>query len=157
MPQLVKGGKHVFGWSIVGDDGTILIPPDAFSEYQFTSYRTGILMPGSKTSGGFGLTTLELLRNSSLSGLLDRCPELATFQVSEGEAVTCHKKTYCWVTLQGNSFRVPIETLKHYGVRPGDTLLVVRGSGQALGFIVRGPIVEEARKHPELIDYKKPE
>lgn len=150
MPQLVKGGKYVFGWSTVNDDGQIAIPPEAFSEYRFTSYQTGILIPGSKTSGGFGLTTLESLRNSPLSGILERCPELATFQVAEGDAVTCQGKVYCWVTLQGNSFRIPRETLEHYGIRPGNALLVVRGSGIALGFIVRGPIVEEAKKHPEV-------
>lgn len=150
MPQLVKGGKYVFGWSTVEDNGKIVIPPEAFSEYRLTSYRTGILMPGSKTSGGFGLTTLESLRNSPLSGILERCPELATFQVSEGQTVECHGKIYCWVTLHGNSFSVPIETLKHYGVCPRNALLVVRGSGRALGFIVRGPIVEEARKYPEI-------
>jgi hypothetical protein len=150
MPQLVKGGKYVFGWSTVEDNGKIMIPPEAFSEYQFTSYSTGILMPGSKTSGGFGLTTLEALRDSSLSGILEQCPELATFQTSEGEAVECRGGMYCWITLRGNSFIVPIETLEHYGVHPGNTLLVVRGSGLALGFITRGPIIEEARKHPEI-------
>jgi hypothetical protein len=40
--------------------------------------------------------------------------------------------------------------LKLYGIEPGDDLLVIRGSGLALGFAVRGPIVEEARNHPEL-------
>lgn len=33
MPQLVKGGKHVFGWSRVGDTGRIIIPPEAMEEY----------------------------------------------------------------------------------------------------------------------------
>jgi hypothetical protein len=36
------------------------------------------------------------------------------------------------------------------GVHPGDRLLVVRGSGRALGFVARGPILDEALKHPEL-------
>jgi hypothetical protein len=35
-------------------------------------------------------------------------------------------------------------------VRPGDRLLVVRGSGRALGFVAHGPIYEEACRHPEL-------
>ena len=29
MPQLVKGGKHVFGWSLVTAGGEVLIPPEA--------------------------------------------------------------------------------------------------------------------------------
>jgi hypothetical protein len=36
------------------------------------------------------------------------------------------------------------------GVSPGQRLLVVRGSGHALGFVARGPIYEEALAHPEL-------
>jgi hypothetical protein len=150
MPQLVKGGKYVFGWSKVGYGGRIVIPPEAFSEYHFMTYKCGILIPGSKTSGGFGLTTLESLKNSHLSGILDRCPELAEFQVSEGEAVECHGKTYCWVTLHGNSIVVPIETLEKYGITSDDHILSARGSHLALGFLVRGPIVEEAKKHPEI-------
>jgi hypothetical protein len=35
-------------------------------------------------------------------------------------------------------------------VEPGDRLLAVRGSRYGLGFIARGPIYEEASKHPEL-------
>jgi hypothetical protein len=33
MPQLVKGGKHTFGWSRVGKTGRIIIPPEALTEY----------------------------------------------------------------------------------------------------------------------------
>jgi hypothetical protein len=32
----------------------------------------------------------------------------------------------------------------------GERLLVVRGSGFALGFVQRGPIYEEALRHPEI-------
>ena len=36
------------------------------------------------------------------------------------------------------------------GVKPGDRLLAVRGSRYGLSFVARGPIYEEALKHPEL-------
>ena len=42
--------------------------------------------------------------------------------------------------------RVPEEV----GVRPGDRLLAVRGSGWALGVLAQGPIFAEALRHPEL-------
>jgi len=45
---------------------------------------------------------------------------------------------------------VPSETLEAYGISRGDRLLVIRGNGRALGFAVRGPIVEEAERHLEL-------
>jgi len=35
MPQLVKGGKYIFGWSCVHPDGRIMSPPEAREEYCF--------------------------------------------------------------------------------------------------------------------------
>ena len=35
MPQLVKGGKYVFGWSVIGEDGGVVIPGEAVLEYGF--------------------------------------------------------------------------------------------------------------------------
>ena len=39
MPQLNKGGKFVFGFSVMRDDLTIHIPPQALSEYIPFIYR----------------------------------------------------------------------------------------------------------------------
>ncbi|MBA7631381.1 hypothetical protein ES703_38912 [subsurface metagenome] len=33
MPHLVKGGKYVFGWFKVGNEGKVKIPPEAYKEY----------------------------------------------------------------------------------------------------------------------------
>jgi hypothetical protein len=41
-------------------------------------------------------------------------------------------------------------------MRPGDRLLVVRGSGRALGFVAQGRIYDEAWKHPELENLRSP-
>ncbi|RQW04547.1 hypothetical protein EH223_07165 [candidate division KSB1 bacterium] len=67
MPQLVKGGKNTFGWSKVNEHGKIAIPPDAFDEYKFSAAKNAYLFSGSKTSGGFGLTTLNMLKASRFS------------------------------------------------------------------------------------------
>jgi bifunctional DNA-binding transcriptional regulator/antitoxin component of YhaV-PrlF toxin-antitoxin module len=150
----VKGGKHVFGWSKVGNEGEIVIPSEAFAEYRLMVGENVILMSGSKTSGGFGLTKRESLRESQLSVLLDRCPELAEFRIPAGTAIEYQGRTYCWVTMCEMSITVPVGTLARFGVKPGDNLLSVRGSGLALGFIVRGPIIEEARRHPEVEIYE---
>lgn len=150
MPRLVKGGKFVFGWSEVGANGRIVIPNDALAEYGFETSSKVIMMPASKRSGGFALTTPSLLENSQLSVILDREPRLAGFQLNEGETVTVGTKTYCWVKLNNGVFNVPVETLKKYGVNIGDRLLSVRGSGLALAFIVKGPLIEEAKKHSNL-------
>jgi bifunctional DNA-binding transcriptional regulator/antitoxin component of YhaV-PrlF toxin-antitoxin module len=145
MPQLVKGGKYAYGWSKVGTEGRIVIPPEAVDEYMFTDGPV-IVIPGSKRSGGFAVTTAERLKASQLSSMVDNTP-LDDCSVPEGEIVIINGKRCCWVTLKEGALTVPAETLSQYGVSPGDVLLSVRGSGLALGFIVKGPIIEEARTH----------
>lgn len=150
MPQLVKGGKYVFGWSVVSVERRIAIPPEAFDEYRFASHDRAIAFSGSRISGGFALVLPHNLQASPLSAMLERCPELAEGRIPEGQTVYCGAKTCCWVALHDASFRMPEQTLQRYGVAPGSRLLVVRGSGIGPTFIVRGRIVEEARQHPEI-------
>jgi len=151
----VKGAKYVYGWSEVGSEGKIVASNEAMTEYNFETPCKVILVPGSKRSGGFALTTPSMLKQSQLSVILDAEPRLASFQLDEGETVTVGKRVYCWVKLnRDDTFTVPVETLKIYGVKPGDRLLSVRGSGLALAFIVKGPLIAEAKKHPNLALFK---
>lgn len=64
MPQLNKGGKFVFGLSVVNEDLTIHIPPQALSEYNATRDGKVIIFTGSKITGGFCVTTYSLLSGS---------------------------------------------------------------------------------------------
>jgi bifunctional DNA-binding transcriptional regulator/antitoxin component of YhaV-PrlF toxin-antitoxin module len=151
LPQLVKGGKHAYGWSKVNQKGTVAVPDEALKEYNLKTPSKIILMTASKRSGGFAITNQSLLKNSKLAVILDNMPSLAEFQLPEGETVKMGTKTYCWVKLNSNkTFTVPLETLKKYEVNAGDSLLLVRGSCLALSFIVKGPIIEEAKKHVNL-------
>jgi hypothetical protein len=151
LPQLVKGGKHAYGWSEVSTTGKVAVSSEALAEYNLAAPCKVFLLSGSKRSGGFALTTASLLENSVLSRPLEENPKLASFQLPEGEAITVAGKPYCWVTLNPDgSIIVPLETLKQYGVNAGDHLLSVRGSCFALAFCVKGPIIEEAKKHPNL-------
>lgn len=124
MPQLAKGGKWVFGWVVVGPDKDMRIPPEAYTEYGFQPGETVFFMKGSRRSGGFGLGKSTVL---SAAPILPR--KLAQGTVSVAGTVS-----------------LPPEV----EIQPGERLLVVRGSGLALGFLQRGPIYEEALKHPEL-------
>lgn len=126
MPQLAKGGKWVFGWAIVGQQGELSTPPQAWDEYGFQVGEEAILVRGSRTSGGFGLSTPRLLAGTA--GRLQARIFARGRIASKGQLV------------------LPAEA----GIQPGDRLLAVRGSGWALGFLARGPIFEEALKHREL-------
>ena len=126
MPQLVKGGKWVFGWVVIGPLGELTIPPEAYREYGFQAGDEVTFLPGSRRSGGFGLGTRRLL---------SQMPEPLQSRVLARAHI-------------GEDGRLVVPDA--VGLRTGDRLLVVRGSGRALGFVARGPIYEEALKHPEL-------
>jgi hypothetical protein len=145
MPQLVKGGKHTFGWSIVSETGDIAIPSDAYAEYGFVEGETAIVMSGSRRSGGFVLSRLETFMNSPISSVLKGHGEF-----SEGQTIKIGARFLCRVNIGDNRFSLPPSTLEYYGIEKGSALLTVRGSNVGLGFIVKGPIIEEAKRHHEL-------
>jgi hypothetical protein len=127
MPRLVKGAKWTFGWVIIGPRREIVVPPEAWDEYGFQAGDEAVLTPGSRKSGGFGISTSVLTAKASVKIGAD-LRELGRSRFGDGRVA------------------VPPEV----DVKPGDRLLTVRGSCYGLGFIARGPIYEEALKHSEL-------
>jgi hypothetical protein len=126
MPQLVKGGKWVFGWVIVRLGGVVQIPPAAFTEYGFRPGEQVSFLRGSRRSKGFSIA-----RREKLDGF--RIP-LEQRSIGEG------------MIGESGQGAIPPQA----GLQPGNRLLAVRGSGLALGFVQRGPIYEEALNHPEI-------
>ena len=151
MPRLVKGGKWVFGWSKISAEGKIVIPPEPLNEYEIHVSDEMVLMSGSKTSGGFSAVKLSRIENSKLSVLLDKFPELRMSRMPGDGVLYDRDRVYYRTSVEkGGTISLAAAILAEYGVKTEDRLLVVRGSGLGPGFIVRGPIVEEARRHPEL-------
>ena len=110
MPRLVKGGKYTFGWSRVGDMGRITVPSEALIEYDLQEGEALALVPGSRTSGGFGLAARKTLLESPLAA--------AAFQSIP-------------LKLRRGGVAVPTALLARCGIKPGDRLLVIRGRGLA--------------------------
>ena len=150
MPQLVKGGKQTYGWSWVAQTGRIRIPPEAILDYRFKDTQALVIVPGSRTSGGFCVGSKDSLEGSPIGAMLDRVSELIDCQVEEGRPIEGEGRLLCWTRLRNGVVQLPLETLARYDIKVNDQLLVVKGSGLALAFIVRGPIVEQAREHREL-------
>lgn len=150
MPQLAKGGKHVYGWSRVGESGMIVIPPEALKEYHFKDSDRLVLLRGSKASGGFALGSLQAIDRSVLGTVFGSHSEPIDPQPPNGQVLGQIERPLSSVHLQGGAVEIPVTTLAKYGIRVGDVLLVVRGSSLAIAFALRGRIVDEARRHPEL-------
>jgi hypothetical protein len=126
MPQLVKGGKWVFGWTVMSSAGEVRIPPKTYAEYGFQTGETVVILPGSRRSGGCGVARQEKLAGSQIP--------FAQRMLGEG------------VVDENERVAIPGAT----GFQGGERLLLVCGSGLALGFVQCGPIYEEALRHPEI-------
>jgi hypothetical protein len=130
--RLAKGAKETFGWVILGKDRDVIIPPKAWDRYGFQVEEEAIFIPGSKKSGGFGLTTRKLQTGLS-------------FSINENRILG-----YSYFTSEAE-VRIP----ENIPINPGERLLTVFGSGYALGFISQGPIYEEAKQHPDIDEAAK--
>ena len=154
MPQLVKGGKYIFGWSHVSDCGRICIPEEARIEYKFQFNDNIIIINGSRTSKGFAITKPDLIKKCPIYNRLSKHKELIQFQNLHHGYIQDKNNIYTWSRIDNQGyFHINEKILNQYYVGLNDNVLVGRGSGFALAFIKTGSIVEEAIRHPELITY----
>jgi len=85
MPQLVQGGKWVYGWVILSLHRTFRIPPQAFEEYGFQAGQPVAFLRGSGLALGFlakGPIYKEALKH----------PEIETFLEKELKLI----RKQCW-------------------------------------------------------------
>jgi hypothetical protein len=151
MPQLEKGGKFVFGWCRIRQDGGVLLPPQARQEYNFNAGDEIILLSGSRTSGGFGITRKSWLEKSKLSVILSDNPGLADSSLAEGQPVTYKGRNYCRFILDKDArFFLSPGALEAYNIKPGDSLISIRSSDIAIGMAAKGPLIAISKTHPEI-------
>jgi hypothetical protein len=118
LPQIAKGGKFVFGWSILGKDGCVKIPEEVMVEYHLLNENRLILIFGSKSSGGFVVTKLTLIKESLIKGLLLDYPEFEDYTLPEGKPVKWKGRYYCWVNLNKQGIlKLPPETASCFNVK----------------------------------------
>ena len=96
MPQMNKGGKFIFGISLIHSDGAVLLPVQAVSEYEIAKEGKVILLSGSNSTGGFCVTRKGLLEKSRLSHILSENPALSSYEINEGEFIKYKGRYYCW-------------------------------------------------------------
>ncbi len=155
MPQLNKGGKFVFGLSVVRDDLTIHIPPQALSEYNAARDGKIIIFTGSRITGGFCVTTYPLLLGSKLKHILGDCPALRDGLISAGEFIQYKGRQYAWLGIDSNGvIKLPHSTLEALELQSGMELLSIRSSDIAFTMGAKGPLLEKAHNfHGEIERY----
>lgn len=145
MPQLNKGGKFVFGLSAIRPNLTIHIPPQALSEYNVVQDGKVIIFTGSKITRGFCITTYSLLSNSKLKHILENCPALRDWLLSEGEFIQYKGRKYTWLSIDKSGvIKMPQSTLEVLKIQSGMELLSIRSSNIAFTMGAKGPLLQKA-------------
>ena len=151
MPQLSKGGKYVFGWTKIEENGEIIIPEEIVEEYGLNLEKNLILITGSKTSGGFCVSSRALLIKASITELLITNLGLLDFSIAEESPIKFKGRGYLWVRFRSNNtIQLKKETMDFFGIKEGEFLLTIRGSNLSSVFAAKGPIVEKARRYPNV-------
>lgn len=148
MPQMNKGGKFIFGKSRVREDGTILLPPMAASEYAIASEGRVYLFTGSRTTGGFCVTRKGLLLPSKLGHILLENPDLFNYSLPEGSFIPYKGRAYCWIGISPDGLlRLTPDMLGFLQLASGMALMCIRSSNIAFTMGANGPLFEREKDY----------
>ncbi len=148
MPQMNKGGKFIFGKSLIRDDLTIHLPTQALTEYNIAAEGKVYLFTGSKVTGGFCVTRKGLLEPSKLGHILTDNPALQNYQTTEGKFVKYKGRSYCWVNISEKGvIQLNQQVLNFLNLKIGMKLLSIRSSDIAITMGATGPLLEKAENY----------
>ena len=145
MPQMNRGGKFIFGVSVIGRDGLVQLPPQAVEEYSIAAEGRVYLFTGSRSTGGFCVTRRGLLLPSKLGHILTETPELLNYAAPAGRFIPYKGRAYCWVEIsEGGTVRLTGEMLAFLHLTPGMRLLSIRSSDIDFTMGAKGSLLERA-------------
>lgn len=145
MPQMNKGGKFIFGKSLIRYDLTTHLPTQALTEYNAALEGKVYLFTGSKVTGGFCVTRKGLLEPSKLGRILTDNPTLQNYQIAEGKFIKYKGRSYCWVNISENGvIQLNQQILNFLNLKIGMELLSIRSSDIAFTMGATGPLLERA-------------
>ena len=144
MPQMNKGGKFIFGESVIRPDGRVQLPPQAVDEYRIASEGKAYLFTGSKITGGFCVTRQGLLLPSKLGHILTDTPSLL-YEVPDGTFVPYKGRAYCWTAISASGeITLTEEMMVFLHLKLEMRLLSIRRSDIAFTMGTKGPLLEKA-------------
>ena len=147
MPQMNKGGKFIFGESLIRPDGRVQLPPQAVDEYCIALEGKVYLFTGSKITGGFCVTRKGLLLPSKLGHILTETPALLNYAAPAGAFLLYKGRSYCWTTISASGEIMLTEEMRiALHLEPGMRLLSIRGSDIAFTMGAKGPLLEKAEQ-----------
>ncbi|AGT43376.1 hypothetical protein [Treponema pedis] len=148
MPQITKGGKYIFGWSKIRENGVIIFPTPAVQEYKLEQETFVYIVSGSRQTGGFCVMPEPLLLHSPLKHILQENPQLADRSLEEGTLISYKGRKYGRLALKDNGIRLSAALLHALELTAGDALLCIRSSNIAFTMGVKGSLIDKARAYP---------
>ena len=145
MPQMNKGGKFIFGESVIRPDGRVQLPPQAVDEYHIASEGNVYLFTGSKITGGFCVTRQGLLLPSKLGHILTETPSLLHHEIPDATFVPYKGRAYCRTAISKNGeITLTKEMMTFLHLKPKMRLLSIRSSDIAFTMGAKGPLLAKA-------------
>ena len=145
MPQMNKGGKYIFGMSLIREDGSVQFPTQAVTEYRIAEEGKVYLFTGSKSTGGFCVTRRGLLLPSKLGKILEETPALRDYTAKQGNFIPYKGRSYCWTEItQSGQITLTERMMAFLNITPGMKLLSIRSSDIAFTMGAKGPLLEKA-------------
>jgi hypothetical protein len=96
MPQLNKGEKYVFGWSVIKENRCVYFQKEVIDESHLSECSKLIMISGSKITGGFCISTYQTLLDSKLNNILKSNPKLMKKEIADGEMISYKGRRYGW-------------------------------------------------------------
>ena len=147
MPQMNKGGKFIFGASLIRPDGRVQFPTQAVDEYRIASEGRVYLFTGSKITGGFCVTRQGLFLPSKLGHILTEVPELLRYEVPAGTFVPYKGRAYCWTAISAiGKITLTEKMMTFLNLEYEMRLLCIRSSDIAFTMGAKGPLLEKAAR-----------
>ena len=152
MPQMNKGGKFIFGKSLIREDGALQFPEQAVREYDIARERRVYLFTGSRSTGGFCVTRKGLLEPSRIGRILADNPALKDYTAEQGDFIRYKGRFYSWVNITDDGRIVLTKDMMSFlKIEPGMKLLSIRSSNIAFTMGAYGRLLDESRKHEDEI------
>ncbi len=153
MPQMNKGGKFIFGKSVIRKNLQVHFPPQAIEEYHICSENKIYLFTGAKATGGFCVTRRGLLEPSKIGNILNDTPDLRDYKLVAGKFINYKGRKYCWTSISKNGVIILTDNmLKVLNLSLGMELLSIRSSDIAFTMGAKGPLIEKAKNYTGIIN-----
>ena len=145
---MTKGGKFIFGLSIIKENGIVQFPKQAIEEYNITVDKKIYLFTGSKSTGGFCVTRKGLFEHSKIGNILTETPQLLNYTSKYGEFIKYKGRSYCWVDITDKGqIKLTDDMMKFLKIKPGMQLLSIRSSDIAFTMGAKGPLLEKSKNY----------